>query len=94
MRTIKIKRIWNGIVSLRSDVVESLLRKEESARLELDAKGQYMILSLDDLEHKRFQVNKKPFLSKLGTGIYYLIDYKWVPVEKEKKEVEQDKAQK
>jgi hypothetical protein len=79
MRTFKAQKLFNGYVSVRSDIINSCLNNNEF--LKITYKNKEMLLSPYDLHDKKHQFVKKQFTSKFG-GFYELFDYKWNAVDK------------
>lgn len=78
MRNYKIKKLFKEtIASVRSNTIDKCLKKKEG--LKITYRYEIMTLSYEDLINKKFQIVKKPFMSKYGTGLYYLIDFQWRP---------------
>lgn len=80
MKTVKIKRLFNEIVSVRDYVIRDCMDSNIPLRLELEGTDEYMILFPDDMEDKQFQINKRTFQSKFDADQEYtLLDYTWRP---------------
>lgn len=73
---VKVKKMFNGKVSLRSHVVKDCIRENEPVEVEYG--GETMYLSPDDLAVKAFHSGIK-IRSKWGNKIYELIDFDWCP---------------
>ncbi len=75
MKTRKIKKLWNNIVSLRDYEVKDAIAKGGIKILF----GKYtMTLTKEQLE-TGVQLTSKKFLSKTGGKDYVLLDYRWNP---------------
>lgn len=81
MKIRKIKRLFNGLASLRDYEVEDAI---SSGGIILDLEGRRMTLTPEQLKGG-FSINNKAQISKFG-GTYKLVDYRW----KEDSLVEQD----
>jgi hypothetical protein len=91
MKIIKIRRLWRGIASVRSTIVDDCYKNNRSIQLVL--KDETMTLSPREINEKGFQTSPgKTFESQYGTESYRLIDFKWKPDEKKKK-IPQNKGQ-
>lgn len=78
MKTYIVKKLFKRtIVSVRSNTIDKCLKKKEG--LLVSYKGKTMLLSYEDLKTKKFQIVKRPFMSKYGTKPYFLIDFSWRP---------------
>jgi len=80
MRTYHAKKIWNGHISVRSNIIDKCLK--ENSSLKILYKNKEMILSPQDLLDKQKQLTKERFLSK-WEGTYELRDYPFEPDEKQ-----------
>lgn len=76
--TVNIKKLLNGMVSLRDYIVRDCIKK--GIPLRVIHGGLYMILSPTELETERFQLTRRVFKSKFGDRNYQLFDYSWKPV--------------
>ena len=74
MRTYHAKKIWNGHISVRSNIVDKCLK--ENSFLKILYRDKEMTLSPQDLLDKRQQFVKDKFLSK-WEGTYELWDYEF-----------------
>jgi len=77
MKERKIKRLWNGIASLRDYEVDRFIAE---GGVIVVCGNERMTLSPLALKHRGFKSSKKRFNSKGKAGqTYELTDYKWVP---------------
>jgi Mor family transcriptional regulator len=72
-KVITLKRLYNGIASLRDYTVEKALKKGDGITVRCN--GQEMYLSPDDL--KRGERGSEKIISKFDGTSYYLVDFKW-----------------
>jgi len=79
MKTIKIKRLWNGCASIRDYVINKAIAKNETLLVVVEGFPGCMILEPDDLMQKSFAVLNTSFKSKFGDKKYKLIDFPWKP---------------
>jgi len=81
----KIKRLWNGLASLRDYEVLDAISKKENIRLE--CKNEYMTLSVPQLE-KGFQISSTRFKSRYNANqMYELVDFRWKPDKQDKDQI-------
>ena|SRR3990167_2297924 len=74
-----IKRLFQGIASVRDYVIADCLRKGKKLKIVYDHES--MILQPEQLLDKRFQINKRTFRSKYYPyNNYTLYDYRWNPI--------------
>lgn len=72
-KVITLKRLYNGIASLRDYTIEKALRNNEGITVKCN--GQEMYLSTDDL--KRGERGSEKITSRFDGTSYYLVDFKW-----------------
>ena len=72
MKNFEVKKVWNGRVSLREDIVERQIKKKEPMRVLY--KSDQMILSPEQLE-KRDYITE--CISRYNGKKYKLYDYVW-----------------
>jgi hypothetical protein len=78
MIIVTVRKIYNGMVSIRDYLVERCLK--ENTPLKIVYRGQCMILSPDDLRDKGFKTTGIKFNSKFYRYKRFgLIDYWWKP---------------
>jgi hypothetical protein len=81
----KIKRLFNGLASLRDYEVEEAIKKNEA--VQLSCEGQTMTLSVEMLKHG-FSITTAPHKSKFNRSQEYrLVDFKWKPDKAEKDQI-------
>ena len=81
MKNYKVKKLYQRtIVSVRNNTIDKCLKKKEGLRIIYE--NQTMILSFKGPTDKKFQLLKRPFISKYKTGLYYLVDFRWRPNDK------------
>lgn len=74
MKTRKIKRLFNGLASLRDYEVEKFIK---AGGVKLILGNESMLLSVEDLQ-RGTQANIGNFVSNYdSTKSYFLIDFKW-----------------
>ena len=77
MKTRLIKRLWNGLASIRDHEMEDAKKK---GGLVLKFEGQKMTIPLDKLDKLSFQAHKTKIQSKINPNqTYELIDIKFTP---------------
>jgi hypothetical protein len=77
-RRIKIKRLWNGLASVRDSVLNSCYKQGKDLVLVCD--GQQMTIPNNKLLDKSFQISSKSFTSRYpNSPSYSLIDFKFTP---------------
>lgn len=81
------KKLFNGFASVRDYIVKDCIEKRES--LVIVYKGDKMTIPFEFLTE--WQLHKKEFKSKYGTGNYTLYDYKFIDDETRKKLDEEKK---
>ena len=79
MITVNIKKVLNGMVSLRDYIVRRCI--ERGTSLKVIHEGHYMVLSPTELEIRKRQLTHRLFKSKYGGPNYFLYDYQWKPNE-------------
>jgi len=72
-KVITLKRLYNGIASLRDYTVDKALRNNESIKVRCN--GQEMCLSPSDL--RKGERGSEKIVSKFDGTSYYLVDFKW-----------------
>ena len=73
MRTVRLKRLFLGLASIRDYIVDDALKNNEG--ITIICKDQQMHLSPEDL--KTGQRGTETFTSKFDGKKYKLVDYKW-----------------
>lgn len=73
MKVVTLKRLYNGIASLRDYTIEKALRNNDGITVRCN--GQEMYLSPEDL--KRGERGSEKIISKFDGTSYYLVDFKW-----------------
>ena len=76
MQNFEVKKVWNGRISLREDVVEKQIKKKEPMRVLF--KDDHMILTIEQLE-KRDYITE--CVSRYNGKKYKLYDYVWKPLD-------------
>ena len=74
MKTIKVKKLWSGCISIRDYIVEKSIGE---GGVMVRFNDDVMALSPDDL--KKPVATSKLFISKWGRKEYRLCDYEWKP---------------
>ena len=80
MKTKKLKRLWNGLASLRDHEVNQAIK---DGGIVLEYNGKKMTLTPEKLKAS-FSVNIRKFISKFNGKEYSLCDYRWSPDDKPK----------
>lgn len=80
VKTYRVRKLFNGYATVRSNVVE--LCKRQNRYLLIEYLDQSMLLSPKDLEAKKHQFNPNKIISKFN-GVYYLYDYEFTPNKKQ-----------
>ena len=75
MKIIKLKRLYNGLASLRSYVVDNAIKYNEPVTIECN--GAKMTLTPEQLA--KGSRNTEVIHSKFNNVRYTLVDYKWTP---------------
>ena len=76
-----IKRLWNGLASVRDYIVEKALRENQILRIKLEGTNEHMDLTPDRIKSKEFQISTRKFKSHYPPyDDYELIDFSWKPV--------------
>ena len=78
MKKKKIKRLWNGLASIRDYEREKYI-KEGGVILVL--KDQQMTLTPEKLRWGMFQTSGRKFPSRFGTPAYSMYDIRFIPDE-------------
>jgi len=78
MRKVKVKKLYEGKISLRDYIVDEAIKNKEGILVQLTAGGMIgtMYLSPEDLALKG-KTSDLVLRSKWGERVYGLIDYKW-----------------
>jgi hypothetical protein len=71
---VKVKKLYNGCVSVRDYTVNKAVKKKES--LTIECKGATMIIP-NEMILVRGAKGSQPFTSKFDGRSYYLVDFKW-----------------
>jgi len=86
MKTYKIKRLWNGLASVRDYMVEQCITEKEDLLLRLekqDGTTDMMLIPWQELSTRSFQATKQGFDSKVNRGqSYALVDFQWKPAKR------------
>jgi hypothetical protein len=72
----RVKKIWNGFVSVRDYVVEDCVKNNLDLVILLD--NQSMTIKCSDLSNP-LNIIKREFISKFDGRPYKLYDFRWVP---------------
>lgn len=77
---IKLKRLWNGLASVRDNVVKDAIKKGDSIVLSVEGMTGAMTLTPERMRAEGFQAVGEDFESKYVSGMKYkLIDFSWKP---------------
>ena len=74
-KTIPIRRLFNGLASVRDYVLKKCY--QEGKDIILTYKNEKMTVLHKELKSKSFQLSDKTFTSRYGSEPYRLIDYKF-----------------
>lgn len=78
MREILLKRLWNGIASIRDYVAEECCNEGVDISIKVEGEQGEMILSPYEIINRRVNITKS-HKSKFEDKEYTLWDYKWSP---------------
>ncbi len=76
-KTITIKRLFNGLASVRDYVIDRCYKEGKDIIFVLD--NEKMTVLHKELKSKSFQLSEKTFISKFNGKPYTLIDFKFKP---------------
>ena len=76
-KTIPIRRLFNGLASVRDYVIEKCYKEGKDIIFVLG--NEKMTIRNKELESRSFQLSKKKFISKFNGKPYTLIDFKFKP---------------
>ena len=76
-KTITIKRLFNGLASVRDYVIDRCYKEGKDIIFVFN--HQKMTILNKELESRSFQLSKKKFISKFNGKPYALIDFKFKP---------------
>ncbi len=74
-KTIPIRRLFNGLASVRDYVIEKCYKEGKDIVFVLN--NEKMTIPNKELKSKSFQLSDKTFTSRYGSEPYRLIDYKF-----------------
>lgn len=83
MKDYTIKRLWQGLASVRDYVVKDCIVKKQGLRLTLIKTGEVMEIPYENLEKLMFQAHKTEMVSKFDGKKYLLVDFIWKPTLKQ-----------
>ena len=75
MTKYRVKKTWNGLVSVRDYIVKDCIDKNDS--LCIIYKDKSMTIPANELKDRAFQCHKTDIRSKFNSGTYQLYDFKW-----------------
>ena len=78
-KTYPIKRLWNGIASVREYAVEDCIKNDLDLQIKFGRLT--MLIKKEDLIKRMFQTNTRPYISKYDGGTYKICDFKFVPAD-------------
>jgi len=76
-RTYKVKKLFNGCVSVRNYVIYQCIREHRDLQIKFGK--EYMIVPHEKLSKDLFQIHKSKFRSKYDGQTYELFDFLWQP---------------
>ena len=76
-KTITIKRLFNGLASVRDYVIDRCYKEGKDIIFVLN--NEKMTVLHKELKSKSFQLSEKTFISKFNGKPYTLIDFKFKP---------------
>jgi hypothetical protein len=76
-KTIPIRRLFNGLASVRDYVIEKCYREGKDIIFVLN--NEKMTIPNEELNSRSFQLSEKKFISKFNGKPYTLIDFKFKP---------------
>ena len=76
-KTIPIRRLFNGLASVRDYVIEKCYKEGKDIIFVLG--NEKMTVLHKELKSKSFQLSEKTFISKFNGKPYALIDFKFKP---------------
>lgn len=80
MKYIKLKRLWNGLASIRDNIVRDAINRNEAIEVTVEGMKGHMLLTPSILKTRAFQAVGEEFDSKFVQGMKYkLIDFAWKP---------------
>lgn len=73
----EINRLWHGLASVRSNIVNVAIKEREDLLIVLKDRSGAMLVPYDELRNGK--ENAKLFFSKYDNQPYRLVDYEWKP---------------
>lgn len=73
LKTIKIKRLWHGLASVRDYIIADCVKKSIGMRVKYD--GVSMEFSADEVKDCTFKLSERDFKSRFDGKRYKLIDF-------------------
>ena len=83
-KIIPIRRLFNGLASVRDYVIKRCYKEGKDIIFVLD--NEKMTIPNKELESRSFQLSEKKFISKFNGKPYTLIDFKFKPDKKTNQE--------
>ncbi len=77
MKTITVKKKYEGIISVRDYIINECIRKDISLKIKFGKES--MVLTPKELVNSKIQLTKRFFTSGFNGKSYYLYDYRWRP---------------